>query len=170
MNISDILTGKTRGKRRLSALFAVLATVILGIVSPSCVTNNGDIGIYYGTWAVESVTVDGHELDGWNAGGTWSNFSFQNNIVCVARYDRLQDKTECWGTWEERDGILYMDFTHSDDRFEPGTGIYAAPEWLGFEPDAVTRLRIDSATGSEMTLTNVKADGNAIVYRLRKTY
>lgn len=170
MIIKDIFAGKTLFTAKGSALLAMLVAAVISLVAPSCTTNNGDIGRYYGTWAVESVTLNGHELEGWNADGTWTNFSFQNNIVCIARYDKLQDKTECWGTWEERDGILYLDFTHKDDRFTPGTGIYSAPEWLHFVPNGVTELHIDQATGRTMTLSNISVVGGSIVYKLRKTY
>lgn len=148
----------------------LIITVLLTLTESGCVTNNGDIGDYYGTWALDEITVDGTRNDSWNADGTWTNWSFQNNIICIARFNDLGDKTEAWGTWSEQDGKLLLDYTHRENGTEYQPYPYVAPRWIFFRPDAVNVMKIDSRNGRKMVLSATGEDGATITYSLRKTY
>ena len=70
-------------------------TVIIAVLTllTACTTNNGDIGIWYGTWSLERMTVDGTDVPV-NDGNGWTNFAFQNNVVLITRTTPLHDVTE----------------------------------------------------------------------------
>ena len=151
----------------LPALTLLVLTLLTG-----CVTNNGDIGRYYGVWALDRMTVDGADDTSFSHGpGTredsWTCFSFQNSVVCIARYNALQDRDERWGTWSEDGKELTLDFTHRDDSGNPD--YYTAPAWILMEP-GTTVCRIEAATDRAMTLSFTDTRGRRIVYYLRKTY
>jgi hypothetical protein len=141
----------------------------LVIALTGCRTNNGDIGVYYGSWALKSVTIDGVEDTAWSSDNMWTTWSFQNNVICISRTNDLQDMDTRWGTWSEDNGKLLLDFRHSDDNAAAGSGQYAAPSWLYFERNTVTTLGIDAQTSKSMTLSIVDANGRKIVYTLKKT-
>jgi hypothetical protein len=142
----------------------------LAIFLTGCVTNNGDIGLYYGSWALDAITIDGSADASWNSNGEWTTWSFQNNIVCISRNNELGEQDERWGTWTETDGKLLLDYRHSDDNAAAGTSQYAAPSWIYIAKNVVTALNIESQTSKVMTLSQTDGQGRKIVYTLRKTH
>lgn len=144
--------------------------LLTGAAVAGCADNNGDIGLWYGVWALESVKVNGTPDTSFDNDGSWTNFQFQNNIVCISRNTALHEKTECWGTWRQQDDRLLLDFGHHDGANPPGTGIYAAPGWIFMTSGTVNSLQIIQAAGKSMTLAMTAADGRQIEYRLKKTY
>ena len=152
-------------KKTIHILLATLLFVIAG-----CRTNNGDIGIYYGTWALDKITINGVEATSWCDDGTWTTWSFQNNIVSIERLNDLQDNYTTWGTWTDSNGTLALDFRHYDDSTPAGTGAYAAPTWIYFDTNTVTSLTIDSQSSKAMTLSTTDSSGRKLTYYLRKTY
>ena len=147
----------------------ILCLSLLFLVA--CKTNNGDIGRYYGTWALDAIEIDGQTDTSWQEPGTWTNWSFQNNIIEIARVDDLQDATKRYGTWKELSDpdVLVLDFTHGDDETQSGTDVYAAPEWV-FIDAGITQLSILHASDRNMTLRYTNSEGKTITYYLRKTY
>jgi hypothetical protein len=141
----------------------------LALVLAACRTNNGDIGVYYGSWALDSITIDGTADTAWCSDGMWTTWSFQNNVICISRTDDYLSQDARWGTWSDNGSELALDFRHSDDKTEAGKGQYTAPTWIYFERNAVTTLAIDAQTSKAMTLSLVDANGRKIVYKLRKT-
>ena len=146
-----------------------LTAVVLAAVLGSCTDNNGDIGPYYGVWALDRVTIDGTEATSWHDDENWTVWEFQNNIIFIERdwpdgnYDRRV------GTWSATDTELVLDFNHTNPEYDPGTGPFAAPEWIYMEPGTNT-LQIIRLTNRQMELSNTLADGRKVVYYLRHTY
>lgn len=153
-------------KRKL--LYTALYTAIIAVVTllTGCKTNNGDIGIWYGSWALDRMTVDGTDVPVVDEDG-WTNFAFQNNVVLITRTTEPGEVTECFGTWAEEDGEMVFDYNHTDD-YDPS--VYTAPAWLYFTNHAVTRCKILSSNKKNVTLQQVTADGRTITYYLRKLY
>ena len=134
-----------------------------------CVTNNGDIGIWYGVWALDAIEIDGQPDDTWQQPDSWTNFSFQNDIVYVARVNDLQDELNySWGTWSQDGNTLTLNFSHSSD--DPSqSGRYLPPSWI-FIDRPVTSFTLDSADARNVVMTTTDDDGRRITYHLRKTY
>lgn len=154
--------------KRLTTIFAILSLVLC---LNGCKTNNGDIGPWYGVWALDAIDVDGVRDTSWQQPDRWTNFAFQNNIVKVAQVTDLQtEENVSYGTWAVSGDNMTMDFTHHDDQYTDMGYLYKAPTWIFFEAGVVTTLHIDSLTGKHATLTATHPDGKKYTYHLRKTY
>lgn len=133
-----------------------------------CTQNNGRIGSLFGTWVLTAMDVDGEPDAGFMPDAT--TWDFQNNIVNIELRTGVMDlETSRRGTWSREGDCLLLNYTHSDDDHEAGTGIYAAPEWLHFAPCSVTKLQIVSESGRSMTL-RMEREGHTYTYLLNKTW
>lgn len=142
----------------------ILAATLVGIVA-SCTHHNGDIGVYFGTWKLESITVDGVESEEYRGDMFWK---FQSEVICMETVDdALHTRTDHWGKWSEADGVLTLNYTFSDDNSPAGTSKYAPPAVTGL-PAAVSHLDIVSKSGSRIVLRYVTGDGKAYQYILGK--
>lgn len=131
-----------------------------------CRDNNGDIGPWYGSWSLVSVTEDGLPYTDWQIDGRTVSWSFQNNIIRIQAAWPNHDYHNFYGTWAVEGQTLLLDFTHSDDNNAAGTGQYEAPAWLLLRPGK-SALHIDSQHGNTMTLTD---QSTAVTYILRRTH
>ena len=161
--------------KNIKSLFCLLA-VIFAACAISC-QNNGDIGRYFGTWRLESYTVDGNKveevtIDGNTVPTTNVTFSFQNNIVNVVTIiDDYESYYSRFGTWEDEGSTFVLDFTHTDATdTAPGTGQYAAPEWLGMVSDMPMHMALSGTGNKDFTLTWNDPEGSVRVYSLHKTW
>lgn len=141
----------------------IMASIAACIIATACTHNNGNIGDWFGEWLMESVEINGTDDASYNSDVVWK---FQNNIVeMVTVYGHSHD--ERYGTWSESADELILDFTHSDDLNEAGTGKYAPPAQT-YLPAAIVSLRILKLSPSEIVLS-YRPDASAeIVYTLRK--
>jgi len=129
-----------------------------------CMQHNGDIGDWFGTWKLEAITVDGTEAPSYE-GNIF--FQFQTDIVRIVEVDTSlpATRTECFGRWEENDGILTLDFSYSADGINHFTPM---PETL--LDKGINLLTIDSQTSKKMRLTGEKTDpAQTVVYTFRKS-
>lgn len=129
--------------------------------------NDGNIGDLFGTWRVDSYERDGAQVE--IRGG--ATFSFQNSVVnAVLTVDDYGTNWSRFGSWEQPDDkTMRLDFTHHDDNTAVGTGIYAAPEWLGMTSAEVMTMDC-TLKGDDMTWTWTALDGARCVYKLHKTW
>ena len=91
----------------------------------SCTHNDGDIGKWFGTWAVQSISVDGVPDDDYHGDILWK---FQSDVFSMLRFsaDPVDHSyQQVWGSWCEDGDALVLRFGYSDDSYAPGTGIYA---------------------------------------------
>lgn len=139
------------------------------LVTLGACQNDGHIGWIFGVWRVEEYTVDGVRQEDPLIGKT--TLAFQNNVVeVVVIHDEYQTSTELFGSWEKTDKEMTFDFTHGDDRYKPGTGVYAAPWWLGMSSDESMVMAMSNQSGDRFTLTWNTQDGKTNVYKFRKTW
>ncbi|MGM9862317.1 MAG: hypothetical protein ACI30W_06945, partial [Muribaculaceae bacterium] len=127
---------------------------------------------YFGTWAINSMTVNGEEYTETFV-ADMSFFSFQTDVVFVERtLNDLGDVDHRYATWQELDDghTLRLDFTHSDDAHQAGTDYYKAPEWLLMPANTIIDLKIIEQSGRRMTLQYDADNGDVIVYTLHKTW
>lgn len=160
----------TKVKKTLLYLSLIL---MLGL--GSC-QNNGNIGSLFGTWRIDYYSVDGVEVKEIDIPGeplplSHVMFSFQNNIVQVATVlDDYKNYSIVFGTWEENDGNMILDFTHADANTPAGTGVYSAPTWIGMISDQKMVMKKTDNKKDSFTLTWNDPRGYVRVYKLHKTW
>lgn len=79
-----------------------------------CMQHNGHIGDWFGTWKLESITIDGAS-DPSYPGNIF--FQFQTNVVRIAEVDTSVSNAvkECFGSWSETDNTLTLNFGYTSD-------------------------------------------------------
>lgn len=149
-------------------LYAFLITGILMATIAAC-QNNGHIGWLFGVWRVNEYFLDGQQQD--DALLPSTTFAFQNNIVEVVAYlDNHNTQIERYGTWEQNGDMFTLNFTHYDDSTHQGTGVYAAPEWLGMTSESPMQMQMTSHKGDKFTVEWIDAAGQKKVYEFEKTW
>lgn len=149
--------------KRITYILFILAAVLA-----SACQNNGNIGDLFGSWRVDSYTIDGQLQEGMP---TQTVFSFQSSVISVVLLtDEYGGTYKRFGTWSETDSEFVFDFTHHDNANAQGTGLYQAPEWLNFTSDAPMVLRKEQMASRSMTLSFTDAQNHRHVYVLKKTW
>lgn len=141
----------------MKILYTFLAVMLLA----GCTRNDGDIGPYFGQWALEELDADG-KPDAEYAPGTVF-FAFQTDIVQVTTLGDNHTSSINTGTWSATDKVLTLYFNHHDNDTEAGTDVYAPPSWIHIT-EKVTEMQILELTSKRMTLRN-----GVYVYHLKKT-
>jgi hypothetical protein len=145
-------------------LLAVAVATLSG-----CTHNDGDIGDLFGTWKLTSMTVDGADDTAYQGNIVWK---FQSSILQMQATDEVaHTATYGTGTWSRpQDGILSLDFTHTDKlNPEPGSVTYSPLPATHLPAGAVSRLTIDNLCGGSMTLTYVDpSQGTTVIYNFKK--
>ena len=149
-------------------IYTILMSCLLLVIASACRMNNGDIGSKFGTWALTTMLVDGDVPEDFVSGQTL--WSFQNNIIIVNRDLGNCNSVIRYGTWEDGDGHLYLNFTHYDSTTNAGQGRYEAPTWIGFRTNEIMDLTYLENKSNHMTLTWRNAEGKVYLYILDKTY
>lgn len=141
---------------------------VIVLILCACTQNSGRIGDLFGSWLLDSMTVDGK-----NAAlpeGTYTTFSFQGNVIMVSLIEGPELATKQYGTWIRTDNNIILDFTHSSDEVDNGNGGYKAPIWLGFPPSGWFDLYISTLNSGKMTLIWNDTNGHNRVYTFTKTW
>lgn len=126
-----------------------------------CMQHNGYIGDWFGTWHLETITVDGTEDTNYK-----SNFffQFQSDKIRLCSVDPTYPEmwNECFGTWEASDKVLELNLTYT------GVGPYWTP-WEGtyLSHDNINVLQIEKFTSSRLILKH-QFDDKTVVYNLKK--
>lgn len=143
----------------------IVAMIAAGLLSGGCTSNNGDIGDWFGEWHLRSIEINGAEYDSYEGDVLWK---FQNNIVEMVVVSKTgHSHTEHYGTWSADDRTLTLNFTHSDDLNDAGTGKYAPPAQTLLPAD-VTDLKIIKLSSREIILQYNPDAATAIVYTLAR--
>lgn len=119
----------------------------------SCTRNHGDIGPWFGTWHVESITA-GDTLAG--VEGDYF-FQFQSKVFRVSQVYGHEQLIESYGTWEENDGTLTVTFP------DPSVYYISVP---GLDDHNVFTVAMPSP--HDVTLTKTDATGITYTYQLKK--
>ena len=143
---------------RTIVLACCLATAF-SLILPACTHNNGDIGVWFGTWHVNAIT---HAASG-EPVATYRGahfMQFQNNVIRVSANDSLHNYEQSFGTWEADDinNLLHINFP-DDDQFQcTMPGIARANTFV-----------IKQKSDSHITLLQADApDDDALQYSLTK--
>ena len=132
----------------------------------SCTHNNGDIGPYFGTWKLLSISVDGVEDVDYAGNVFWK---FQNEVVCMVRVNEsAHTANECWGTWKEIGNVMQLNHTHWDDNHKQGSFYYSPLPETHLPANSISDLEIVSLSGSSMQLKYVTDDNRVVGYKFTK--
>lgn len=153
----------------MKQLRTYLAIISIAIMAAGCTQNNGNIGRLFGSWVLDEATLDGAPLV--LPEGTETFWSFQGDIIMVTLSHGNHEYSKRYGTFSELpDNIMRLTFTYSSDAVPEGTGIYGAPEWLGFPSSGVFDLSVADSPKNRLVLT-YSAPGNGIyIYKFSKTW
>lgn len=138
--------------------------MVMTLMIAAC-QNDGHIGELFGTWRVESYTLDGYEMPLVGA----SSFSFQGEVVEIVYVpDNYGTNWRRVGTWRREGDLMQLNFTYHDDNNATGEGIYKAPEWLGMTSDEIMDM-ICTIDGKKMVWRRVTPSAT-YCYTLHKTW
>ena len=134
-----------------TAIYIILLFILLTL--GSCTRNHGDIGIWFGTWQVENITIDGKPE---NVEGNYF-FQFQNKVFRVSRVSGHEDLVESFGTWEENGDNMTISFPDPDVFYIQMPGLEVHNEFT-----------VTTTSSREVTFTKTDTIGAQVTYRLHK--
>lgn len=142
--------------RRCGRKYSVLLVLVLSVMLPSCLHNGGDIGIWYGTWNITAVEVDGVTLP--QPQGYHFSLNFQSNIVELLKVTDRHDMNQMsYGNWEEEGERMRWTF---------GADFWPLPEVPGIDAD--NEFTIIERSAGKVRLKKVTEAGVTYVYTLKK--
>lgn len=138
-----------------------MLSAIAVLMSGSCTRNHGDIGPWFGTWHVESITASGsiyQNIVPVTIEGDYF-FQFQSHVFRVSLVRDHEQIVESFGTWEENEDGHTMTVSFPD----PDTYYIQMP---GLETDNHFTVTRDSS--HEVTFTKTDTTGTNYTYHLKK--
>ncbi len=152
----------TRGFRNRLGLIMMAMMLLFS----SCMTNHGDIGYFYGQWSLMSMTVDSEEAGIDVRSYFWR---FQNNIIEMQKVLEAHDYVTMLGSWEEKDNVLYLNFTYGEgENADENLERYNPPSELGIPGREISGLDIEKLTAKDMVLRYVNSQGRTYRYTFKK--
>lgn len=119
----------------------------------SCTRNHGDIGPWFGTWHVESITAGGTLI---SVEGDYF-FQFQSKVFRVSLVTDRNKLVESFGTWEENDSKMTISF--------PDPSVFYI-EMPGLE--TYNDFTVTTTSSKEVTFTKTDATGTTFAYHLKR--
>ena len=141
------------------------AVMISAVCIGGCTHNDGDIGPWFGTWKLDSMTVDGVQDTEYADNVIWK---FQANIMSIVRVSENHGRYEVYGTWcEPQTDVLRIEFIYSDNNTPAGTMRYSPlPET--HLPPGISDLDILEMKSGKLHLEYQSPDGTVYGYFLTK--
>ena len=119
----------------------------------SCTRNHGDIGPWFGTWHVESITANGapvtHEGDYF--------FQFQSKVFRVSMVGDREQLVESFGTWEESNSKMTINFPDPDVYYISVPGLEEHNDFT-----------VTTSSSRKVTFTKTDITGTTFAYHLEK--
>ena len=136
---------------------------LLSLLFWGCTQNNGHIGVNFGMWKLEELTINGEPDTAYLDNVVWK---FHSSILSMVRISDHHEVFECYGTWSESDDNkqMFLNFTYHDNG---GTWKYV-PLSETHLPEGLSILDILSRSHGEMHLRYTTDDGTCYEYRLEK--
>ena len=132
-------------------MITIICTVM--ILLSACTRNHGDIGIWFGTWHVESITVD--DVPAQVEGDYF--FQFQSTVFRVSQVYGHEQLVESFGTWEECDGKMTISFPDPDVFYIQMPGLEAHNDFI-----------VTTTSSREVIFSRVTTTGATVTYHLHK--
>ncbi len=138
----------------------LIISLFSAILLSGCMHNNGDIGDYFGTWKVTSISVDG-DVDGDYSANIF--FQFQSDVVRIVENRSNYEITEYFGTWVDNGNNIIIDLNH---KVNPESEVYHIPEVMRMVKGE-NFIKVSNKNSSKMTWT-FESGGQTITYTLNK--
>ena len=149
----------------------IIALIIIALSLNACTHNNGDIGDLFGTWKLESITING-EMDASYAKSSNVIWKFQASVMSMIRTnDTTHDRSESWGTWSyaNNETQLVLNFTHTDNNnTQPGSAKYSPLIETHLPKATISTLDIKELNGKKMILIYHSSDGVEYTYHFKR--
>jgi hypothetical protein len=147
----------------MKRFFTHLAMTALVLMTMSgCSKNNGDIGLWFGLWHLDSIEVNGEPDDAYD--GNYY-FLFQNKVFCIRWVDEINhDYIESFAEWQEGEGGKTLTINFVDNRYSSRVSEAIADPYFS----EVTTMDVLTLTSTSMVLSHVTPEGSTITYRLTK--
>ncbi|MCM1441828.1 MAG: hypothetical protein NC131_21845 [Roseburia sp.] len=139
---------------RLMALLMVAIGLTTG-----CTRNDGDIGVWFGTWVVESIIRDNTPL---TDNDEVIVMIFQSSVLETKAINPLGDNYGRFATWHESDGVMIIDAASDATEIK---GLYAGLQLPNVDG---IRLEILEQTSKRAILQWYSPYGFKLTYKLRK--
>ena len=136
-------------KKTLLYMLSAIAVLLSG----SCTRNHGDIGPWFGTWHVESITCDGLSIA---VDGDYF-FQFQSKVFRVSQVTDHEQTVESFGTWDDSGNKMTIDFP------DPTVYYIVMP---GLETH--NSFTVTATSSHDVTFTKTDNTGVIYTYRLKK--
>ena len=144
---SQVIGGK-------GALIITTLFLLLSILLSSCTRNHGDIGPWFGTWHVESITLDGAPVEVY---GDYF-FQFQSTVFRVSNVSDHEQLVESFGVWDEgEDGTMTISFPDPDVFYISMPGL-----------EVTNTFAITLPSSREAFFSRVTTSGTSVTYHLHK--
>lgn len=141
---------------KLNKIFTFIVLFVASIATSSCTQNGGDIGIWFGTWIVKSVSIDGVMLP--QSTSTYFSVQFQGQIVRVTQVDERHEPYNCtYGNWTEDANQMQWFFPDEKQPMMPLPGM-----------TRVNKFTITQKNSEAVVLQQVSDSGVTYVYLLEK--
>ena len=140
------------------ALFYMLSAIAV-LMSGSCTRNHGDIGPWFGTWHVESITASGsiyQNIVPVTIEGDYF-FQFQSKVFRVSQVTGHEQMVESFGTWDENGDKMTIDFPDASVFFIVMAGLEAHNEFT-----------VTIASSGDVTFSKTDNTGVVYTYYLKK--
>lgn len=139
--------------------------LLLLLLGSSCTQNNGYIGPVFGSWSLVEISEDGTSLGLIDE----TVFSFQNEVVQVARISSEFQRDTRYGNFSVSDDVMTMTFLIEPSPDNQGYQ-FVMPSWLYF-PSGEMPLVFDIKTlkGGKMVLS-IDNGGKTYVYTFLRTW
>ena len=125
----------------------------------SCTRNHGDIGPWFGTWHVESITASGsiyQYIEPVTVEGNYF-FQFQSKVFRVSQVKGRYQLVESFGTWDENGDKMTIDFPDSDVFYIEMPGL-----------EAHNNFTVTTTSSRDVTFTKTDNTGVIYTYYLKK--
>lgn len=125
------------------------------LLTASCTRNHGDIGPWFGTWHVETITADGTPV---TVVGDYF-FQFQSGVFRVSQVYGHEQLVESFGTWDDSTpGQMTISFPDPDVFYIEMPGL-----------EAHNTFTVTHTSSREVTFTTVPVAGApTFSYQLKK--
>lgn len=90
----------------------LISSLLFILALTSCMHNDGDIGNLFGTWKIETITIDG-EKDTKYEGDVF--VQFQTEVVRLVQVEHNYDYVEYFGRWSRESNNLLLDLHYTVD-------------------------------------------------------
>lgn len=124
----------------------------------SCTQNNGDIGMWFGTWHVEQIDMDNSPIDGYM--GT-DFFQFQSTLFQLRYTDDTHAEKQTVGCWQDNGSSI--DVTFPDEKL-----VWVFLYGIDMGKDAVNHFTVEQLTSKEAILALKATNGHSYRYHLKK--